>query len=115
MFVVNSFNPFRNVPQRYRKRTTPFEIQRGFKDVDEYTISVPEGYTIESLPNNIQLSTKFGEYKAEFIKESDKKIIYKRSLITAQGLFPKEDYEDFRNFREQVSRGDNAKIVLVKS
>ncbi len=115
MFVVNSFNPFRNVPQRYRKRTTPFEIQRGFKDVDEYTISVPEGYTIESLPHNIQLSTKFGEYKAEFITESDKKIIYKRSLITTEGLFAKEDYEDFRNFREQVSRGDNAKIVLVKS
>lgn len=114
IFVVNSFNQYRNVPKRYRKRTTPFEIQRGFKDIDEYIISIPEGYIIESIPNNLQISTKFGEYRAEFIKESNNKIIYKRSLITNEGLFPKEDYEDFRNFREQISRGDNSKIVLVK-
>src|SRR5690606_11978365 len=41
MFVVNSFNTFGNIPQRYRNRATPFEIQRGFKDIDEYTITIP--------------------------------------------------------------------------
>lgn len=114
IFVVNAFNQYRRVPQRYRKRTTPFEILRGFSDYDEFTITLPVGYVIEAIPDNIEMNTKFGDYKTEFVLENENKIIYRRTLTSHEGFYPQEDYEDFRNFREQVSRNDNAKIVMVK-
>jgi len=114
IFAINAFNQYKRIPQRYRKRINPFEISRGFSDYDEFTINLPNGYTIEAMPNDLEITTKFGDYKAEFIVENENKIIYKRTFISYEGFYPKEDYEYFRNFREQVSRNDNAKIVLVK-
>ena len=114
IFVVNAFNQYRNTPQRYRSRTNPFEITRGFSDYDEFIIILPDGYDIEALPNNVEIESKFGFYKAEFSLVDDHKVIYKRTLISHEGFYPKEDYESFRNFREQVSRNDNAKVVMIK-
>lgn len=114
IFVVNTFNQYRSIPQRYRKRNNPFEISRGFNDYDEFIINLPEGYNIEAIPNNVEIESKFGSYKAEFTLIDNHKIIYKRTLISHEGFYPKEDYENFRNFREQVSRNDNAKVVIIK-
>jgi hypothetical protein len=30
------------------------------------------------------------------------------------GLYPKEEYENYREFIKEVSKNDNAKIVLTK-
>ncbi len=114
IFVVNAFNQYKRIPQRYRRRSTPFEVSRGFSDYDEFVVALPSNYTIEAIPDNFEIKTKFGEYKIEFILENENQIMYKRTLISYEGFYPKEDYEDFRNFREQVSRNDNAKIVMVK-
>src|SRR5690606_2244609 len=114
IFVVNAFNQYRNIPQRYRKRNNPFEISRGFSDYDEFIINLPDGYNIEAIPDNVEIESKFGSYKAEFSLVDNHKIIYKRTLISHEGFYPKEDYESFRSFREQISRNDNAKVVIIK-
>lgn len=111
--VVNPFNQLSKVPQRYRNRTNPFTTGREFNDYDEYLIFLPESYLIEAMPQNVELKTKFGEYKAEY-KLKDNTLIFKRYINTNEGIFPKEEYEDFRNFREQIARNDNAKVVLIK-
>jgi hypothetical protein len=36
--------------QKNQKQKNSFEIQRGFLDVDQITIALPEGFTIEFLP-----------------------------------------------------------------
>lgn len=113
IFAVNPFNQYSKVPQRYRNRQNSFELRRSYTDVDEFTVSIPEGYTIESVPSNTEINTKFGSYKTEYT-QTDNLITYKRQFITLEGYYPKEEYEDFRNFREQVARNDNAKIVLLK-
>lgn len=115
MFVVNAFNPFAAIPQRYRTRNNPFEISRGFYDEDEITITLPEGFTLESKPENVEITEAYGKYKAEFTLIDKSHLKYKRSLLVNGGTFPASDYEKFRKFRELVSRNDNAKCVLVKS
>lgn len=114
IFVVNAYNQYTGSVKRIRNRKTPFEIQRGYCDTDEISISLPAGYTIEFLPQNFESNTKFGEYKTEIIKKDNNNIIYKRSLFVKKGLYKNTEYDDYRLFMEQISRNDNAKIILTK-
>ena len=114
IFNVNVFNPYSSNLKRIRNRKTDFEVSRGFYDVDEIEIDLPAEYAIESLPNNFELNSKFGEYKTEIVKKTDKKLIYKRIFFIKKATYKKTEYEDYRLYLEQISRNDNAKIVLLK-
>jgi hypothetical protein len=67
---------------------------------------------IEAIPDNIKLETKFGNYEVSYELKNDQ-LYFKRFLSTTEGMFTKEDYEEFRKFREQIARNDNAKMVLL--
>lgn len=114
MFVVNAFNPHFKTVRRIRNRKNPFEVPRGYYDVDEIAIALPTGFAIESVPSKLELNTKFGEYKLEITKKDNLNLIYKRSILIKKGLYANTDYEDYRLFMDQISRYDNSKIVLAK-
>ena len=115
MFALNAYNQFNTNIKRIRNRKTPFEIMRGNFDEDEIQIELPEGFSIEALPKSTTLSGKFGEYSTQIIKTDDHNLIYKRSIFLKEGLYANKEYEAFRLFMEQISRNDNAKIVLTKN
>lgn len=114
IFALNAFNQYNKVPARYRTRLNPFEITRGFFDSDEIIITISEGYSIDSKPDNFEVKDKFGIYKTE-VSVVNNQVIYKRELTLNKGFYEKADYENFRKFIEQISRNDNAKIVLTKN
>ena len=94
----------------------PLEIQRGYLDEDEFVINLPEGYIIEAFPKPILIDNEFGSYMANVeTAENGNSLIYKRRLLIKEGEYPKEKYEEYRNFRKEVSSNDNAKIVLIKN
>lgn len=115
MFAINAFNQYSNIPQRYRTRQNPFEIKRGFFDTDEITINLPAGFTVEAKPENVTITDKFGEYKAEYVMVNPTQMLYKRSLTVKDGSYPGGDYENYRLFREKIARSDGAKVVLIKN
>ena len=84
-------------------------------DIDEVEIALPAAFSIEFLPQNVEISGKFGEYKTEIIKKDNATIVYKRKFFLKKGLYTNKEYDEFRLFMEQISRNDNAKIILTKS
>jgi hypothetical protein len=114
IFVVNAFNQYTGSVKRIRNRKNPFEIQRGYYDRDDISISLPAGFSIESAPQNFELNTKYGEYKTEVIKKDNSNLIYKRSIFIKKGLYKNTEYDEYRLFMEQISKNDNAKIILTK-
>ncbi|WP_232226268.1 DUF3858 domain-containing protein [Flavobacterium sp. ACAM 123] len=114
MFALNAYNQYTGSVKRIRNRKNPFEIQRGFSDSDEIAIVLPHEFAVEFLPNNYELKSKFGEYKTKYIKKEDGSLIYERSLFITKGMYSNTDYDEYRLFIEQVSRNDNAKIILTK-
>jgi hypothetical protein len=115
MFAVNAFNPLDQSVKRIRNRKNPFEIQRGSVDIDEIEIALPVNFSIEFLPSNVEINGKFGEYKTEIVKKDNNNIVYKRKFFLKKGLYTNKEYDEFRLFMEQISRNDNAKIILTKS
>lgn len=111
LVIANMFNNNQYVPDRYRNRKLPFELQRGYLDEDQYIINKPEGYAVEALPRNIIITNKYGEYEVSYVEEGDQ-IIFNRRLLIKKGKYPNTEYNDYRNFRKEISKHDNSKIVL---
>ncbi len=116
LFRVNVFNRNNNIPKRYRNRISPLKIRRGYKDVDEYAIILPDGYKIDgSLIEEKKIENKFGYYAVSLQKINATQIKYKRTLLIKEGTYPKEDYKAYRAFRRNVSKYDNLRIALAKT
>jgi len=115
LFRVNMFNRNTNVPKRYRDRTLPLKISRGYQDIDQYSYVIPKGYTFAGLPEEKNITTKFGSYKVSFTKIDATTFIYKKELLIKAGDYPKEDYKDYRKFRKSIARYENLRISLIKT
>ncbi len=111
---VNVFNKDTFVPKRYRTRNYPLQINRGYKDIDEFTITIPDGYKINMLPPKYEITNKFGSYTVEVKKVDDKTIAYHKTLLIKEGTFPKEDYKLYRKFRKRIAKQENLRIALQK-
>lgn len=109
----NVFNRIESAPPRYSERKIPFEMERGFTDIDTYEISIPINLEIEAVFEPITIKNQFGEYAVSISQEGDNKLIYKRKFIIQKGTYKKEEYESFRAFWLDVIKHDKAKIVLI--
>lgn len=115
IFSVNAFNQVSYVPVRYRSRKMPLEVDYGYTDQDEIVINLPAGYTVEAMPQNVSFTEKFGAYTAEYLLTDANKLTVKRTITLNEGLYPKEEYEKYREFRDKIARNENAKAVLIKN
>ncbi|WP_149277271.1 DUF3857 domain-containing protein [Pareuzebyella sediminis] len=111
LFAANAFNNFDYIPDRYYDRKLPFEIQRGFLDEDEFSIEIPDGYGVESMPEAMTVENKFGYYRIDFTF-SEGKIFLQRKFLVKKGTYPNSDYTAYRDFMKEVSKNDSAKIVI---
>lgn len=114
LFSPNVLNRNAYTPSRYRDRKLPLKIERGFMDEDFFEINLPQGYEIDFIPENISLENKYGKYIVNIEKISETKLKYMRVLTVNEGLYPKEEYDGYRDFIREVSKNDNAKIVLIQ-
>ena len=114
LFRVNVFNRNSFVPNKYKDRKLPLKIERGYKDTDEYVFAIPSSYKFESLPAATEIITKFGEYKLKFKQINQTSFSYSRELFIKEGVYPKEDYEEYRNFRRTIAKLENLRIAIIK-
>jgi hypothetical protein len=115
IFQPNFFNKITYIPPRYSDRKLNFEIDRSFKDLDEFIIQLPEGLKVEAISEGQAIETKFGIYQYNIEELEGNKIKYSRTYILNKGSYSKEDYNAFRDFRKEIVKNDKAKIVLLKS
>ena len=113
LFHLNAFNRKVGLPDRYRNRKLPFQITRGYLKEDVYTFHLPEGYRVESLPESKHLETAFGTYTTTCEAVDPKTILFKRSFLLKNGVYAKDQYDDYREFLKGVRSGDQSKVLLV--
>jgi len=113
IFQPNMFNKVTYIPPRYSDRKLEFKIDRSFKDTDEFVIQLPEGLKVEAMTESKNIETKFGSYSFKIEALDGNKLKYSRIYILNKGIYEKEDYKAFRNFRKQIVKHDKSKIVLT--
>ncbi|MEX0272856.1 MAG: DUF3857 domain-containing protein [Flavobacteriaceae bacterium] len=108
-FAQNTF-----VPKRYRERKLPFEIVRGFEEEATLNMTLPDGFDIEAMPRPVTMESEFGLYEVAYDMPDEKHITVRRRLLVKKGKYPKERYNEYRKFRQEVVKSDQAKLVLVR-
>lgn len=111
---------FRAVPvysgQIYKtdeNRELPFELRQSFEDEYEISFALPKNYRMEEMPENVSLSSEFGTYKLIFAK-SGEEVKVSRIMRINKGLYPKEKYNEYIQFRKKIISNDNSKILISK-
>ncbi len=111
---INNLNPFTDVPEAEEKRIHPIKIENDYHEKDEYVFDLPEGYKVESVPDEkTLLESEFGKFLLE-LKVTDKTITVTRSLDIFAVELPASDYNKLRDFYKKIAQLDAAKMVLVK-
>lgn len=99
---------------RYANRKYPVEILRG-KTVEHHSIfKIPEGYTIESIPEPTDIENQFGSFKFNASVDGSS-IVINQTYILKDGIWPKEDYSILREFMLEVQMNTNKKAVLISN
>jgi hypothetical protein len=74
-------------------------------------ITIPEGYVVERIPNDVDLILLFGSYRAKYLVE-DNTIRYERYYKFNTFEISKENYPSFKEFIERIAKEDAQEIVL---
>jgi len=110
LFLTDTENPFKQ-----EKREYPVDF--GYPIQNKYTINIdiPEGYTIESMPKPLNLSTgdQIGAFKY-MIGSTGNKIQVSVTTDINTAIVPADYYEVIKEFYQKMIEQQNEKIVLVK-
>lgn len=101
------------IPPRYTNRKTGFVNLRGTIEEQNITISIPEGYAVNALPEDVTYSEEFGAYKVTYTLEGDQ-LTCKRTLKFNEGDFSIDAYENYRDFYKMIVKHDNQKLLIEK-
>ena len=95
--------------------TRKYDIQLGYeyKDLDSVEIEIPAGYSIEAMPKDVAIQSKFGNYSSS-VKYKDNKLFYYRSIEQNSGRFPAKDFNDLAEYYGAIYKADRSRVVLVK-
>lgn len=95
------------------KRDHDIVLNRGFSESDTIIIQVPDMYTAESLPKNIELKNDFGIFKSTISFENNR-INYSQYTEIYPGRYSKEKYKDLKEFFTLINNAINKKVVIKK-
>ena len=103
-----------NVPNNNKERNEELYIANGFMDESTITLTIPDGYSVESKPKNIAIEKPFGTFSFRFsLQENTVKVQY--GLLLKKGIYDKSLFADFSDFIKQVSRTYSQKVALKRN
>jgi hypothetical protein len=110
LFLTQTVNPF-----KLDERKFPVDYGVPFKDKNTISIKIPEGYQVESLPENIAIgiSDRIGVFRYKVVVTPGKIMIVSQLQINKAIITP-EYYQELKEFYNQMIKKQKEKITLIK-
>ena len=102
--------------EKDKNRKNIIKIERGESYKDIFSYELPEGYTVEAVPDSQEIQTEFGRMSLKIsIERTDEKemILVDRYLKLEEGEWQPEKFENFRNFITQIHQLSNQRAVIA--
>lgn len=113
IFVTpNLMNRMTYIPPKAETRKNPVVFKSSYIDVDTIVYSIPEEIYPEFVPQTVKISSRYGEYEANF-KFDQGKLIYIRKLKMIPGEHPPAAYSELVDFYKSINKADNTKLVFL--
>lgn len=108
----NLMNRNNSVPEKVEDRKTEIVSKFAYVDFDTIHYVLPEGIYPEFLPQDVTLTSRFGEYNATYTVDAGT-LTYTRKLKMKKGTFPASSYQELLDFYRGISKADNMKMVFM--
>jgi hypothetical protein len=92
-------------------RKADIKINGGINQTDSVSITIPAGYSIESLPEPTQIASKYGNI-AITVTQTDNKLTYIQQITVFKGLYPAGEYEQIKQFFRQINAMMSKTVVF---
>jgi hypothetical protein len=109
-------NVFNRSPYKFsgdEQRVMPIELGPVYKDIDSVNIVIPEGYTLEAKPKDVELKSDFGKYSIRF-NVNENKINVIRVDEMYHKTYPATSFSAFAEYMNKINKADNGQLVFVK-
>ena len=94
-------------------RVNDLVLQGGFNMDDTIEVTLPEGYGIESLPEDLVLETDWGRFESR-CRVGDGVVTVRQRLQLHRFRTDKSRYGEYKDFAKKVNKAMDAKFVLKK-
>jgi len=111
LYLTQSENPFKQETREY-----PIDFSYPFKDKYMVTITIPEGYQVESIPKSISLAMDggYGSFSLSATTTGNNIQITVNLNVNAS-IVPAQDYDILKEFFKVMIEKQKEKIVLKKA
>jgi hypothetical protein len=102
---------------RYTLEERKYPVNYSYPISEQYifTYTIPEGYTVESLPPSVSLKMPDSSVSVSYtIKKADNKIKLEYSLNVNKILFLPDEYKALKDFYDQVVKKHAEQVILRK-
>lgn len=111
LLPLGVFRTNRKYPLQNAKRTHPVYFSYPFQEIDDVTLTLPEGRQVASLPAPQKTTPDFGQYETSCAGQG-RTLRLQRRLVLEGFYFSLNHYASLRAFFERVRAGDEQQIVL---
>ena len=113
MFLTpNLMNRSTFAPEKIENRKTNIVRTIGYIDVDTVRYQLPEDIYPEFLPEDVSITSQFGEYSASFSIDQGK-LVYVRKMLMRNGEFPASAYQELIDFYKNINKADHTRMVFM--
>ncbi|MES2734200.1 MAG: DUF3857 domain-containing protein [Bacteroidota bacterium] len=111
---LNLMSAWDFVPAKNDARRTDLVLKTPSIDSDTIRYHLPEGYEVESQPENMAFQSKFGSYSAS-VKVDKGIVTYIRWHEMNKGQYPNTAFNEFADFCKKIAKADKMQLVLLSS
>jgi hypothetical protein len=111
---LNLMSTWKSAPMKNDLRKTDLVLKTPITDTDTIRFHLPNGYQVESQPENVAFESQFGNYKAS-VKIEQGIVTYIRRVEMKSGRFPHTAYNDYVEFYKKIIKADKMQMVLISS
>lgn len=110
---INLMNRFSGSIAEDTSRMNKVRTRFPFIDTDTITYILPEGFSVEAIPDPVSLEYPFASYKMQ-VNYSGESLVFTRHLEVERGTWPVQMFPEFVEFYQKLSKADKAMAVLIK-
>ncbi|MDX1942291.1 MAG: DUF3857 and transglutaminase domain-containing protein [Saprospiraceae bacterium] len=115
-FSPLTWSNFAEIPFKAKERSFPIEFDYPYSDNMLITIHLPEGYYVESKPDNKSIALRYADDEGRFIfniSEVNGKLIISSKVDIKQPILAAEGYPFVKAFFEQI-HAKLSEVILIK-
>ena len=97
----------------HKTRTVSIDLDESMQATDDYSIELPDGYTVDEIPDPVKLDVGFAKYEST-VDVKGNTLHYQRTYTVREVTLPADRYADVQKLAGAIAADEDSRAVLKK-